>query len=57
MSPEHFFMVSLQYHCILGLVEIKKTFESQRQNYEEKMQDAQVKKSLEFYQGLFIDPT
>ena len=25
MSPEHFFMVSLQYHCILGLVEIKKT--------------------------------
>ena len=40
-----FFMTSLQYHCILGLTEIKTA--SQRQNYAQKMQDAQVKKSLQ----------
>ena len=41
-----FFMTSLQYHCILGLAEIKTA--SQRQTYAQKMQDAQVKKSLSF---------
>ena len=38
-------MASLQYYCILGLTEIKK-FASQRQSYAQKMQDAQVTKSL-----------
>ena len=37
-----FLMTSLQYCCILGLVEIKNVA-SQRQNYAQKMQDAQVK--------------
>ena len=37
-------MTSLQYYCILGLDEIKTA--SQRQNYAQKMQDAQVSKSL-----------
>ena len=43
ISPEHFLMISLQYYCILGLAE---NFASQRQNYAQKMQDAQVTKSL-----------
>ena len=37
-------MTNLQYICILGLAEIKT---SQRQKYAQKMQDAQVTKSLE----------
>ena len=37
-------MTSLQYYCILGLAD----FASQRQNYAQKMQDAQVAKSLMF---------
>ena len=39
-----FLMTSLQYYCILGLAEIKTA--SQRQNDAQKMQGAQVTKSL-----------
>ena len=39
-----FLMTSLQYYCIRGLAEID--IASQRQNYAQKMQDAQVTKSL-----------
>ena len=38
-SKTLFFMTSLQYYCILGLAEIK--------TYAQKMQDAQVTKSLQ----------
>ena len=40
-----FLMTSLQYYCMLGLTEIK-TLHPQRQNDVQKMQDAQVTKSL-----------
>ena len=39
-SKALFLMTSLQYYCITGLVEIK--------TYAQKMQDAQVTKSLKF---------
>ena len=40
-----FFMISLQYYCILGLAEIK-TLHPRDKIMSKKMQDAQVTKSL-----------
>ena len=40
-----YLLTSLQYYCILGLAEIK-TLHPTPQNYAQKMQDAQVTKSL-----------
>ena len=47
-SKTLFLMTSLQYYCILGLPEIK--------TYAQKMQDAQVTKSLGMYMAALIRP-